>query len=88
MVELESGDVKTMTELEVGDRVRVGPAEFSEVYLFTHKDPSAVATFVTIVTSANHTLSLTPGHYVYVNGKLKAAGVVEVGDVLEDSNGA
>lgn len=37
-VELEGGKKVSMSALKVGDHVRVGPSEFSEVYMFTHKD--------------------------------------------------
>ena len=37
-VELQGGKKVPMSALKVGDHVRVGPSEFSEVYMFTHKD--------------------------------------------------
>ena len=37
-VELQGGNKVPMSALKVGDHVRVGPSEFSEVYMFTHKD--------------------------------------------------
>ena len=37
-VELENGKKTFMSDLKVGDHVRVGPSEFSEVYMFTHNN--------------------------------------------------
>ena len=42
-------------------------ASFSPVYFFGHRDARAVATFLRITTASNHTLRLTPGHYVFVS---------------------
>lgn len=80
-VELEGGFFVTMSKLQVGDVVRVGPAEFSPVYTFSHKDPSIQSEFVKIV-AAGKTLRLTPGHYIYVNSKLQTARTVKVGDAV------
>ena len=80
-VELQDGSFVTMSELKVGDVVRVGPAEFSPVYTFSHKDPAIESKFVKIV-AGGKTLLLTAGHYLYVNGKLQTARTVRVGDVV------
>jgi hypothetical protein len=37
-VELQGGKKVDMSTLNVGDVVRVGASEFSEVYMFSHKD--------------------------------------------------
>eukprot|EP00042_Codosiga_hollandica_P043434 m.411268 g.411268 ORF g.411268 m.411268 type:complete len:242 (-) comp56552_c0_seq8:120-845(-) len=87
-VELENGDTKTMAQLAVGDKVLVGPNLFSEVYMFSHKNTDATATFVTLATSGNHSLALTADHYIYANDKLMTAGSVKVGDVLQAADGS
>jgi len=71
-----------MSDLAVGDRVLVGANTYSEVYMFGHRDASAEATFVTIATSNGQSISLSPNHYIYVNGKLAVASSVKVGDVV------
>jgi hypothetical protein len=86
-VELKNGSTKTMAELQVGDVVRVGANEFSEVYMFSHRYEDAVATFVTIATE-KATLKITGDHYIYVNGKLAAAETVKVGDVVVAADGS
>jgi Hint module len=81
--ELENGGLKRMDALEIGDRVKVAKGEFSDIYMFSHKIENTVNTFVEISTSASSTMSLTPGHYLYVNGILKAAEEVKIGDSVE-----
>jgi hypothetical protein len=88
-VELESGLRLRMDELRVGDRVRVAKDAFSDVFLFTHKIQSATAAFVFIQTTSEHSISMTPGHYVYANGtSLVPAASVRVGDELTLASGA
>jgi hypothetical protein len=78
-----------MDELRVGDRVRVAKDAFSDVFLFTHKIQSATAAFVFIQTTSEHSISMTPGHYVYANGtSLVPAASVRVGDELTLASGA
>jgi hypothetical protein len=86
--ELESGRTVRMDELAVGDRVRVGAAEFSPVFLFTHKVGAVVNRFVRITIASGHAISATPGHYLYVNGELAAAATVKVGDMMTLGSGA
>lgn len=84
-VELEDGAVVTMASLKEGDRVRVSNDQFSEVMLFSHQEMDALVTFVRLETQ-HATVVLTPGHYLYVNGRLQAAGTVKAGDHLTLAN--
>lgn len=86
-VELQSGEVKRMDSLSVGDTVKVGAREYSPVFCFTHKTADVQSWFVKIETQTGHAISLTPGHYIYANGVLVAAGEVRVGDVLQLGDG-
>lgn len=86
LVELSNGKTKSMDQLVIGDKVRVGPKEFSEVYYFSSEMPETTSKFVSIATSKN-TLHLTQGHYLYVNGELVQAKTVKVGDVITTANG-
>ncbi len=76
-----------MSSVSIGDIVKVGPAEFSPVFMFTHKLADTVHKFVTLKTAGGVSLSLTKGHYLYVNGVLSAAGEVTVGDELQLGSG-
>lgn len=87
LVELEDGGFRRMDELSIGDKVRVGPNEFSTVFTFTHKMPTTVNEFVQITTSCGAILRLTGGHMLYINGQLGPAGEVRIGDVLILGNG-
>lgn len=86
-VELENGSIKTMEKLELGDRVKVSSNDFSDVFMFTHKVADSVSEFVKISTASGAELSVTKGHYLYVNGALAAAKTVQTGDVLELGSG-
>lgn len=89
-VRLQSGDVKRMGDLEIGDWVQVSTNEFSPVFMFTHRMSSlgiGPQTYSRLVTASGHALTLTPSHYLYVNGALKPAGVVVPGDVLVLADG-
>lgn len=79
-VQLEDGSVKSMALLQLGDRVRVAPNLFSDVFMFTHKLAHVSHRFVRIRTRSGHSLSLTNGHYLYVNGATAAASTVKPGD--------
>lgn len=82
-VGLEDGTKKRMDELIVGDRVAVGGGHFSDVFMFTHKLPTAQAEFITLTTASGSALMLTPGHYIPLSiGELVAARSVRVGDSL------
>jgi hypothetical protein len=42
LVDLESGVTQRMDRLQVGDRVKVAPGIFSDVFMFTHKLETSV----------------------------------------------
>lgn len=86
-VTLEDGSTKRMSDLEIGDSVKVGSQQYSPVFMFTHRDSSSKFPFVRLVTSRLHSLFLTPGHYLYVNGTLAIASSVRPGDVVIAGNG-
>lgn len=87
-VELESGAVKRMDELAIGDRVRVGESSFSSVFMFTHKLGGAKKRdFVHIESAAGKSIKATRSHYLVVNGGLKTAGAVQAGDMLTLATG-
>lgn len=71
---------KLMKDLVVGDKVLVGQGKYSEVFMFTHKMSEVVYEFVKVLVEGGDSVRLTPGHYMYVNGKLVAAKMVVAGD--------
>lgn len=86
-VTLETGEFKNMDELMVGDRVHVGGNRFSDVFAFTHKSPSVTSVFIEITAASGEVISLSPGHYLYVNSQLVAANSVSTGDLIELASG-
>lgn len=86
LVLLSTGNLIPLSQLSIGDRVSVGRGQFSEVFMFTHRDASVRSRFVVLETSSGAVLRLTAGHYLYVNGRLRAAGGVRVGDVLRSAD--
>lgn len=84
----DSGIAVRMDALEVGDSVHVGRGMYSDVFFFGHRDASRSEAFVRIShDGSQRTLRLTAGHYLYVNGKLSAAGYVQKGDNLRGADG-
>jgi len=85
-VELSNGKTKSMDQVKIGDKVRVGPNEFSEVYFFSTQLSEVNAKFTKIVADVTD-IVLTANHYLYVNGGMSPAGSVQVGDVIVLANG-
>mmetsp|Transcript_9320 Transcript_9320/g.24649 ORF Transcript_9320/g.24649 Transcript_9320/m.24649 type:complete len:293 (+) Transcript_9320:429-1307(+) len=87
MVEFRDGALKRMDEVEIGDEVRVSREEFSEVFFWGHKDvDTATGNYVQIALESGRRITLSGNHLVYVNGKLRPALQVAVGDVLVDAD--
>lgn len=87
-VHLSGGLKVAMKDLEAGMPVlHAEDGHSSSVFLFTHRDGRKWATFKKLSTACGQTLTLTQNHYLYVNGKLTAAGAVTVGDNLRTVSG-
>jgi len=80
-VTLKDGEKKRMSDLAIGDNVHVGGGHYSEVYYFSTKMPETDSAFV-VLSTAETTVTLTDGHFVYLNGFLAEAGTATVGDRL------
>ena len=80
-----------MTELTAGDAVLTvapgGSLVASRVLVTQHKRSAAVSTVLTFVTANGSSISLTPDHAIFVDGKLAAARTVRVGSTLTDAHG-
>ncbi len=76
-----------MDELAVGDSVQVSSGVYSKVFAFSHRLPAAVSTFVHLKMSSGAELMATPGHYIYANDGLLAAGAVRPGDIVHLASG-
>jgi uncharacterized protein YjbI with pentapeptide repeats len=88
-VQLASGAIKRMDALDIGDSVLVGPGVFSPVFMFTHRLPTLVVPdFVKLTTASGAALTVTPGHLIYADNELVAAGSVRVGAALRLADGS
>lgn len=85
-VRLANGSSKRVDEISIGDHVDAGGTS-SSVFMFTHADPYRKQVFVRIRTDSGSELQLTHGHYLYVNGALRTAGSVQLGDRLRRIDG-
>jgi len=99
-VELEGGEVKTMRDLKIGDKVLVGPNKYQEIYSFGHKLSESDATGKTeyrkiSVVGQGHAptsssvLEVSPDHLIYRHGEDTPvpASVLEETDLLVGKNG-
>jgi len=92
-VELESGEHKTMQELEIGDRVLTadanGELSFSNVVFLPHGPNEKNAMFVQLTLGEGQALKATPKHLLRTcDGSLAAAGELDIGTCLETKSGA
>jgi hypothetical protein len=86
-IELATGK-KQLHAVTIGDKIHVGNGKFDDVYFFSSQMESTMSKFVSLSTAdTDKALLLTSGHYLYVNGELKTAGSVKVGDMLTLGNG-
>lgn len=84
---LEDRSKKPLHLLRIGDVVQVGPSKFSPVFMFTHRLSQGMYTFV-VISGTHTTISLTPGHYLYINDRLTMAKTVRPGDRLRLADGS
>jgi len=85
-VDLENGDTISISELEIGDKVKTinknGEIEYSEVYAWFHKSYDDFREDYINVKTEDNTLTITPEHRIFVNGKDSAASDIKVGDTV------
>ncbi|KAI0564534.1 hypothetical protein FGB62_25g526 [Gracilaria domingensis] len=85
----EDGRRVLMKDLAIGDRVLTSSnLTYSDVFLFTHQDHSAVAPFVQISTESGAHIVLSGSHYLYLNNRIQAADAAKIGDFVTLESGA
>jgi len=86
IVELENGESISISNLEIGDKVKTinknGEVEYSKVYAWFHKSYNAYRTDYINVKTEKTTLTITPEHRIFVNDKDSAASDIKVGDTI------
>ena len=87
VVLVENGISKRADEIQLGDKIMVGPKQYSQVFGFTHRQKNGYFRFLEFHLSSGSDFRVTPGHYLYVNNELKTARSVRVGDVLKHRKG-
>ncbi|CAN8073242.1 unnamed protein product [Agarophyton chilense] len=80
-VQRSDGAIVQMEELRVGDEVLASSGKYSPIYTFSHRSHDAYTEFVHIRTK-NHSLSLSSEHNLYVNGRMRYAGLVKEGEFV------
>lgn len=92
-VELASGAHIPMHKLRIGDRVRVSSSEFSDVYMFSHRDNTATEEYYVRISTLDTSVIMTSGHYLPIannNTKdsiLVQAHSVQIGDHIHTASG-
>jgi len=95
-VDVKGQGETAMRRVKVGDEVLTAQGLYSKIYSFSHKQESAVGTYLQILTEAMHKsrpLEITPNHLIYVFDEshkatdLKFAQDVVVGDFLVTTEG-
>lgn len=88
-VSASDGGTVRIRDLAVGDTLAVHPAagraapvDGGVVHAFSHADPAALLPFVSLTTDSGASVTLTGGHYLWVNGVPAPADTVIVGDTL------
>lgn len=87
-VTLRHGTVKRLRHVAVGDYVQTGAGVFSRVFALTHDDATRRGVFTRFETASGHSLTVTPGHFVYADGTARQARTVALGDYLHLGDGA
>jgi len=85
---LADGTTTEVQHLKVGDNVLVANKETaSQVFMFSHRYPNATSEFTQLHTAAGSSITLSHGHYLYVNNVLATAASAKVGDKLDTVTG-
>lgn len=79
---LSNGKYSTMENLRFGDRVQVAPGLFEPVIMFTHASSSIQSEMVVIERSSGAKVVASPGHMIYLNGRVIEVAEFEVGDTI------
>lgn len=87
-VQRADGSALAMSRLTLHDRIAIGRSAHSEVFFFGHRDQHTSANFLAIAHSGpQRVLTISPGHYLYVNGRLATARTARKGDFLHAGTG-
>lgn len=90
LVEISGSQVLPMHRLRVGQHVKSSiSGDLDAVFMFSHfVSTTNLLPFLRIETASMYNVTLSDGHYLYVNGVLKAAEDARVGDWVMTDAGA
>lgn len=88
-VELEDKSTIPLSQVQIGDKVKVAPGKYEPIYAFGHKDAEAINHFLHITTNGNNKpLEISNDHMVFMdNGRSVPASMVKLGDKLVATSG-
>eukprot|EP00177_Eucheuma_denticulatum_P000732 GFKZ01001314.1.p1 GENE.GFKZ01001314.1~~GFKZ01001314.1.p1 ORF type:complete len:591 (-),score=66.26 GFKZ01001314.1:234-2006(-) len=87
-VSRHDGLIVRMEDLALAEKIAVGGGEHSDVFFFGHRNSEELSDYVSIKHTGSDTrLRISPGHYLYVDGKLRTARSVRAGNRLRDVDG-
>ena len=86
-VELQGNGAVPMSSLAIGDVIRTGVSQYSEIYAFAHKDSVETGDYLQLRTASERVLEITVDHHVhrtapYGTKEVVPARDVRVGDTL------
>ncbi|CDF34414.1 unnamed protein product [Chondrus crispus] len=87
-VTLQSGQVKTMDTVRIGDRVLVADGTYSDVFAWTHHTSKSALSYIAVETDLGNRLVTTAGHYVHADGATLQMRDVRKGMVMRTAEGA
>lgn len=88
MVQVQHRGLQKMSDLALGDVVKVAPNRFEPIYSFGHKNTDMIGQFLVLYTQGNHKLELSADHMVSVEGRRSIpASMIRKGDKLLTASG-
>lgn len=87
-VTISDGSTVMIKDLKVGTHVLSDSGTFSPVFMFGHRDTKSWMPVIEIrAAGSSGTVRMSPGHYLYVDGRLRTAEKVVVGDMVTTATG-
>lgn len=88
LVEVEGSGYVKMSNLNLGDHVKVSADKFEPIYSFGHKSSDTTGEFVAIHAEGGRKLELSDDHMVAIEGgRIIPASMVQIGDKILTSSG-
>lgn len=90
MLTLKNGNKIRIDKIEIGDEVMVneknGTIEYSQIIGFTHRRKWVLTEFIQLIMNDDKKLESSKGHYLLIDGMVKKAKDVKIGDMIWEIN--